>query len=85
MSLSDSQMRLKAKLLLECITSGLFDDHEQGILYELGDKIFIDPDWSGYLFWPQKYGLDGSIEAAIEKAFSYKPIILGPSDKTNGS
>lgn len=78
MMLSDNDKREKARLLMECIVSIFFDDDERHTLNEMADKIIPDPQWPDYLFWPRKHDLDGSIDAAIEKAFAYKPIILGP-------
>jgi hypothetical protein len=73
-----SKKKGKLALILKCLASGLFDDEETEYLVIRGNMLSPDPNWTGYLFWSDRYGLDGSIEAAVEKAFAYKPIILGP-------
>ena len=76
--LSESEKRQKLYFIMKCLETVLFDSDEEYLLMEMGDKVAPDPKWSDYLYKPSRYGLDGSIEAAIEKAFAYQPIILGP-------
>ena len=76
--LNTEQKKEKARIIYDAINCAFFDDEERYSIIQIGDKLFVDPYWSAYVNWADKYGLDGSIDAAIEKAFSYKPIILGP-------
>jgi hypothetical protein len=78
MNLTEEQKRQKIKLILTCLASGLFDDTWTGPLVLEGDKVSPDPEWVDYVF-QKKHAM--SIDQAVEKIFSYKPIILGPPPK----
>jgi hypothetical protein len=80
----DSSQRIipnpaKLKLIIECLISATFSKEEEKWLFAAGNTVCADPAWPDYIYWPDRYGLDGSVEAAIERAFAYKPIALPSS------
>jgi hypothetical protein len=68
--------REKLRLVMECLLSLSFTKDEEKWLFEVGNSACLDPAWADYIYWPNRFGLDGSIEAALEKAFAYQPIVL---------
>jgi hypothetical protein len=68
--------RTKLRLVMECLLSCAFSEDEEGQLIQIGRAACADPAWIDYLYWPDRHGLDGSIDAALDKAFAYQPIIL---------
>jgi hypothetical protein len=70
--------RNKLALVMECLLSCTFSEDEEAALIRMGKAACPDPNWMDYIYWPDRHGLDGSVNQAIEKAFSYPPIILGP-------
>jgi hypothetical protein len=75
---TDDKSRAKLRLVIECLLSCTFTEGEEGQLIEMGRAACSDPAWTDYLYWPNRHGLDGSIDAALDKAFAFQPIILGP-------
>jgi hypothetical protein len=73
---TDDMSRTKLRLVMECLLSCAFTEDEEGQLIGMGRAACADPAWTDYLYWPDRHGLDGSIDAALDKAFSYQPIIL---------
>jgi hypothetical protein len=63
---------------MECLLSCAFTEDEESQLIRMGRAACADPAWADYLYWPDRHGLDGSIDAALDKACSYQPIILEP-------
>jgi hypothetical protein len=74
----EPRRRQKLRLVMECLLSCAFNEAEEAALIAMGRSACADPSWMNYIYWPDRHGLDGSIEAALDKAFSYRPIILGP-------
>jgi hypothetical protein len=74
----DALQRLKLRHVMECLLSCAFTETEEAALIAMGRSACPDPGWMDYIYWPDRHGLDGSVEAALEKAFAYKPIVLGP-------
>jgi hypothetical protein len=74
----DKLRRLKLRRVMECLLSCAFTETEEAALIAMGRSACPDPGWMDYIYWPDRHGLDGSVEAALEKAFAYQPIILGP-------
>jgi hypothetical protein len=70
--------RAKLRLLMECLLSCAFTEEEEAQLIRMGRAACSDPAWMDYLYWPDRHGLDGSVDAALAKAFAYQPIIVGP-------
>jgi hypothetical protein len=70
--------RAKLRLVMERLLSCAFTDDEESRLIRMGRAACADPAWMDYLYWPDRHGLDGSIKAALDKAFEHKPIILEP-------
>jgi hypothetical protein len=68
--------RYKLRLVMECLLSLSFSKDEEKWLFEAGNTACSDPAWADYIYRPDRYGLDGSVEAALEKAFAYQPIVL---------
>jgi hypothetical protein len=66
----------KLKLIIECLLSATFSEDEEKWLFAAGNAVCPDPAWSDYVYWPDRHGLDGSVDAAVEKAMAYQPIIL---------
>jgi hypothetical protein len=66
----------KLKLIIECLISAAFSKEEENWLFASGNAVCADPAWPDYIYWPDRYGLDGSVEAAVARAFSYQPIVL---------
>jgi hypothetical protein len=75
---TDDKSRAKLRLIMECLLSCAFTEDEEGQLIQMARTACADPAWMDYLYWPDRHGLNGSVEAALDKAFAYKPIILGP-------
>jgi hypothetical protein len=71
-----SPSRTKLNLILQCLLSGNFTEKEQDMLIAMGTATSPDPAWTDYIYWPNRHGLDGSIDAALDKIFSYRPIAL---------
>jgi hypothetical protein len=74
--LGDMRARGKLKLIMQCLLTDGFSEAEQDALIKMGRETSPDPSWTDYLYWPVKYGLDGSVDAALDRVFSYQPIIL---------
>ena len=72
----DARSRAKLKLIMQCLYNDGFSEAEQDALIKMGSQASPDPAWTDYLYWPNKFGLDGSIDAALDRAFSYRPIHL---------
>jgi hypothetical protein len=68
--------KTKLALIMECLLSCAFSQTEEAWLFAAGSAASPDPAWADYIYWPDRYGLDGSVDAAVERAFTYKPIIL---------
>jgi hypothetical protein len=75
---TDDKSRAKLRLVMECLLSCIFTEDEEAQLIRLGRAACSDPTWTDYLYWPDRHGLDGSVDAALDKAFVYQPIILEP-------
>ncbi len=56
--------RSKLRLVMEGLLSCAFMEDEEAQLIRMGRAACADPSWTDYLYWPDRYGLDGSIEAA---------------------
>jgi hypothetical protein len=74
--IGDARARDKLRLVMQCLLKDGFSEAEQDALILMGSDASPDPAWTDYLYWPVKFGLDGSIDAALDKAFSYKPVAL---------
>lgn len=70
----DARARGKLRLVMQCLLTDGFSEGEQDALIAMGRAASPDPAWTDYLYWPVRYGLDGSIDAALDRAFSYKPL-----------
>jgi hypothetical protein len=68
--------REKLHLVMGCLLSLSFSKDEEKWLFEAGNSACLDPAWGDYIYWPDRNGLDGSIGAALDKAFAYQPIVL---------
>jgi hypothetical protein len=68
--------RAKLKMIIECLLSMAFSKDEEAWLFAAGKAVSPDPAWSDYVYWPERFGLDGSVEAALDRAFAYLPINL---------
>lgn len=77
----DPHARNRLRLIMQCLRTEGFSEAEQDALIAMGRAASPDPAWTDYLYWPDRHGLDGSVEAALDKAFSYCPIVL-PGGKT---
>ncbi len=66
----------KLRLVMECLISARFSADEEKWLFDAGKAASRDPSWSDYIYWPDRYGLDGSVDAAVAKAMAYQPIVL---------
>jgi hypothetical protein len=73
----DARARFRLRLIMECLLTEGFSEAEQDELIKLGRAASSDPAWTDYLYWPDRYGLDGSVDAALDKAMAYQPIVLG--------
>jgi hypothetical protein len=73
----DPRQRAELRLIMQCLLTKGFSEAEQDAFVVMGRTASPDPAWTGYLYWPDRFGLDGSIEAALDKVFSYQPMILG--------
>jgi hypothetical protein len=69
--------RTKLRMVIECLVSCAFTEEEEAALIRMGRVATLDPQWMDYIFWPDRYGLDGTIEAALDRAFAYTPIRHG--------
>lgn len=80
--MSDIESRkIKIKnMIIELLENEKLNDREQeGLLFKI-KKLSPDPEISDYIFWDKGEFWEGDkikIDAIIEKAFAYKPIILG--------
>jgi hypothetical protein len=74
--IGDARARARLRLIMQCLLTEGFSETEQDALILMGSAASLDPAWTDYLYWPVKFGLDGSIDAVLDKAFSYKPIEL---------
>jgi hypothetical protein len=74
--IGDARARDKLRLVMQCLLNDGFSEAEQDALILMGSAASPDPAWTDYLYWPVKFGLDGSIDSALDKAFSYKPVEL---------
>jgi hypothetical protein len=72
----DAINRAKLKLIIQCLYAEGFSEAEQSELINMGSAASPDSSWTDYIYWPGRHGLDGSIEAALDRVFSYKPILL---------
>jgi hypothetical protein len=78
---TDDKSRAKLRLVMKCLLSCAFTEAEEGQLIRMGRAVCPDPALPDYLYWPDRHGLDGSIDAALAKAFAYQPMIVeGPRD-----
>jgi hypothetical protein len=78
----DERNRLKLKHVMACMLSCAFSEAEDATLIAMGRQACADPNWMDYIYWPDRHGLDGSVDAACDKAFAYRPIILGAPPNT---
>jgi hypothetical protein len=74
--LGDARARAKLRYIMQCLYCDGFSEQEQDALIKMGGKASPDPSWTNYIYWPDRYGLDGSIEGALDKIFSYQTIRL---------
>jgi hypothetical protein len=74
--IGDARARDKLRLVMQCLLHDGFSEAEQDALILMGSAASPDPAWTDYLYWPVKFGLDGSIDAVLDKVFSYQPIRL---------
>jgi hypothetical protein len=74
--LGDAGARTKLRHIIHCLHCDGFSEDEQDALIKMGSKASPDPSWTNYIYWPDRYGLDGSIEGALDKIFSYQTIRL---------
>lgn len=70
----DARARSKLHLVMQCLLTEGFSESEQDALMAMGRAASPDPAWTDYLYWPVRFGLDGSIDAALDRVFSYEPI-----------
>jgi hypothetical protein len=77
----DAHARSRLRLIMECLLTEGFSEAEQDELIKMGRAASPDPAWTDYLYWPDRYGLDGSIDAALDKAMAYAPITMLPPSK----
>jgi hypothetical protein len=73
----DAHARARLRLVMQCLLTQGFSEAEQDMLIGMGRAASLDPAWTDYLYWPDRYGLDGSVDAALDKAMAYKPFVLG--------
>jgi hypothetical protein len=74
----------KLGLIMQCLLSCAFSEAEEAWLFAAGvaaspDPASPDPAWAEYIYWPDRYGLDGSVATAVAKAFAYQPIVPSTS------
>jgi hypothetical protein len=69
----------KLGLIMECLLSCAFSEAEEAWLFAAGSATSPDPAWADYIYWPDRYGLDGSVATAVAKAFAYQPIVPSTS------
>jgi hypothetical protein len=74
--IGDARARDKLRLVMQCLLNDGFSQVEQDALILMGSAASPDPAWTDYLYWPVRFGLDGSIDAVLDKAFSYQPVAL---------
>jgi hypothetical protein len=74
----DARSRARLRLIMQCLLTEGFSQAEQDELIKMGRAASPDPAWIDYLYWPNRYGLDGSVDAALDRVFSYQPIVLPP-------
>jgi hypothetical protein len=73
----DARTRARLRLIMECLQTEGFSEAEQDMLIKIGCAASQDPAWTDYLYWPDRYGLDGSVDAALDKAMAYNPSVMG--------
>jgi hypothetical protein len=78
---ADDKSRTKLQHVMECLLSCAFTEEEEAQLIRMGRAACADPSWPDYIYWPDRHGVDGSIAAALDRAFAYKPIILDRDPK----
>jgi hypothetical protein len=66
----------KLKLIMECLISAAFSKDEEKWLFAAGNAVCLDPAWPDYIYWPDRHGLDGSVDAAVVKAMAYQVTTL---------
>jgi hypothetical protein len=76
----DARLRAKLGLIIQCLYCDGFSEKEQESLIAWGCRASPDPAWTDYIYWPMRFGLDGSIEAALDRVFSYQAINLPRSE-----
>jgi hypothetical protein len=69
------QSQIKLSLIMECLLSCAFSKDEDVWLFASGAATSPDPVWTDYIYWSDRYGLDGAVAAAVAKAFAYQPVI----------
>jgi hypothetical protein len=74
--LGDSGAHTKLRHIIHCLHCDGFCEDEQDALIKMGSKASPDPSWTNYIYWPDRYNLDGSIESALDKIFGYQTIRL---------
>jgi hypothetical protein len=72
----DARARFRLRLIMECLLTEGFSEAEQDMLISMGRAASPDPAWTDYLYWPNRYGLDGSVDAALARAMAYVPIAM---------
>lgn len=70
----DARARGKLRMVMQCLLTDGFSESEQDALMAMGRAASPDPAWTDYLYWPDRFGLEGSIDAALDRAFSYVPL-----------
>jgi hypothetical protein len=73
----DAHARARLRLIMQCLLTEGFSEAEQDMLISMGRAASPDPAWTDYLYWPDRYGLDGSVDAALDKAMAYNPSVMG--------
>jgi hypothetical protein len=68
--------RARLRLIMQCLLAEGFSEIEQVKLIDMGRTASPDHVWTDYLYWPERFRLDGSVDAALDKAMSYRPIVL---------
>jgi hypothetical protein len=77
----DAHARARLRLIMECLLTEGFSEVEQDELIKMGRAASPDPAWADYLYWPDRPGLNGSLEAALDKAMAYKPLVMPPPSR----
>ena len=70
-------VRARVRTLVHRLLVDELTESERIMIGEELDQIVPDPEFTGYIFYPElELNRDDLIEAAIERAFNYKPIVL---------